>query len=66
MFARTIRTALLLCALMLISAAGAQAASLWTPLSSGTSGTISAIAYPNAAEIVWVVPLETGVHSEAA
>jgi photosystem II stability/assembly factor-like uncharacterized protein len=54
MFARTIRTALLLCALMLISAAGAQAASLWTLVSSGTSGTINAIAYPNAAEIVLV------------
>jgi photosystem II stability/assembly factor-like uncharacterized protein len=45
---------MLLCALMLVPAAGAAAASLWTPLNSGTSDQITGIATPQAGEIVYV------------
>jgi photosystem II stability/assembly factor-like uncharacterized protein len=54
MLARSCRLTVLLAIVALTTTASASAASLWTPVSSGTSGTISAIAYPNAAEIVLV------------
>jgi photosystem II stability/assembly factor-like uncharacterized protein len=45
---------MLLCALTLVPAAGAAAASLWTPLNSGTGDQITGIATPQAGEIVYV------------
>jgi photosystem II stability/assembly factor-like uncharacterized protein len=43
---------LLLLGVMLVPAGGARAASIWTPLLSGTTQTISAIAIPKANEVV--------------
>jgi photosystem II stability/assembly factor-like uncharacterized protein len=52
MVARCFRYALL--ALALIPAAGARAASIWTPAATGTTATITAIAAPKAGEVVFV------------
>jgi photosystem II stability/assembly factor-like uncharacterized protein len=53
MFARSIRLALLVSVLALVPAAAANAASLWTPLTTGTSDDISAISTPKSGEIVF-------------
>jgi photosystem II stability/assembly factor-like uncharacterized protein len=52
MLRRSIRLALVLCALAPVAAA--RGAVLWTPLSSGTTQTITAIATPSATEVVFV------------
>jgi hypothetical protein len=52
MVARCFRYALV--ALALIPAAAARAASIWTPVSTGTTSTITAIAAPKAGEVVFV------------
>lgn len=51
MLTRSIRLALLL--LAVAPAAAAHAASLWTPLASGTSADITAVAAPQAGEVVY-------------
>jgi hypothetical protein len=53
MLARSIRLALLLSVLALVPAAAANAASIWTPLTSGTSAQITAIAAPSSGEVVY-------------
>jgi len=53
MLARSIRLALLLSVLALVPAAAANAASLWTPITTGTSDNITAISTPTAGELVF-------------
>lgn len=54
MLRRSVRTALVSAVLTVLApAAAAQAASLWTPLTSGTTQTISAIAWPTANTLVF-------------
>jgi photosystem II stability/assembly factor-like uncharacterized protein len=50
-------------ALALIPAANAAAASIWTPVASGTGGTISAIATPKAGEVVFTTTAGKIFHS---
>lgn len=51
MLIRSVRLALVLCVLAPVAAA--RAASLWTPVTSGTTSGIAAIAAPNANEVVY-------------
>jgi photosystem II stability/assembly factor-like uncharacterized protein len=53
MLARSMRLGLMVWAMMLPSAAAASAASLWTPVSTGTTETITAVAVPSSSEIVF-------------
>ena len=53
MLARSIRLALLLSVLALVPAAAANAASLWTPITTGTTDNITAISTPTAGELVF-------------
>jgi photosystem II stability/assembly factor-like uncharacterized protein len=53
MLARSFRLSLILAAMVIAPATAAQAASLWTQLPTGTSETISAVAWPTANEIVF-------------
>ncbi len=52
MLARSARLALILFAL--VPAAGARAATLWTPMASGTTATIEAISTPQPGEVIFV------------
>jgi photosystem II stability/assembly factor-like uncharacterized protein len=65
MFARSVRVALALAALVLAPTTAAQAASLWTPVSTPTTHTISAIAYPSASEVVFVTTAGDVFHGAA-
>jgi photosystem II stability/assembly factor-like uncharacterized protein len=53
MLARSIRLALLLSVFALVPAAAANAASLWTPITTGTTDNITAISTPTAGELVF-------------
>jgi photosystem II stability/assembly factor-like uncharacterized protein len=53
MLSRSIRLALVLCALALVPVAGARAATTWTSVPTGTSDTITAIAGPSASQLVF-------------
>ena len=60
---RVLATSAVAFALALIPAANAAAASIWTPVASGTAGTISAIATPKAGEVVFTTTAGKIFHS---